>query len=258
MSSKKQLDSLGDRLKTYERVETEQKFIPNLPIYVRLDGRGFSKFTKPMNRPYDQRMSNLMIKTTQYLVKEFNAVIGYCQSDEITLIINNTYEAPCIFEGKKQKLISTLAASCTAFFNANLYNYFDDFIDQLKDYPTFDCRAFNLPNIDEVANSILWRYLDANKNSKQMLGHHYFSHKELQNLTGNKIIDKLLVEKTIDWNTYPDFFKNGTFIQRKTFNKGTEENPIIRSLIVTVELEKPFYLYTHQERLNIIYQGNLN
>ena len=75
MSSKTQLDALGNRLKTYEQHETSKKFIPNLPIYVRLDGRGFSKFTKGMARPFDERMSNLMIATTSYLVKELNAVI---------------------------------------------------------------------------------------------------------------------------------------------------------------------------------------
>ena len=253
MSSNKQLDAMGDRLKHYERIETEDRFIPNLPIYIRLDGRGFSRFTKPMERPYDKRMSDLMIATTKYLHKEFNAQFSFCQSDEINLIINNTYESPCIFEGKKQKLISTLAASCTAFFNANLYNYFDDFIEQLKDYPTFDCRAFNLPNVDEVSNSILWRYLDASKNSKQMLGHHHFSHKELHCLRGNKIVDKLLVEKNIDWNTYPEFFKNGTLIKKFTINKGTEEEPIIRHEIRELTLEQPFYLYSHDERKDIIH-----
>ena len=39
-------DALGDRMKAYERQETEQRFIPLLPIYARIDGRGFSKFTK--------------------------------------------------------------------------------------------------------------------------------------------------------------------------------------------------------------------
>lgn len=72
MSSKKQLDALGDRLKHFERLRTEDKCIPDLPIYIRLDGRGFSNFTRKMLRPYDECMSKLMEATTAYLVKEFN------------------------------------------------------------------------------------------------------------------------------------------------------------------------------------------
>ena len=69
MSSKKQLDALGDRMKTYEKLETSSKFIPGLPIYVRIDGRGFSKFTKQMTRPYDQRLSFLMQQQLNILLK---------------------------------------------------------------------------------------------------------------------------------------------------------------------------------------------
>lgn len=52
--------SLGDRMKKYEKIETGDRFIPCLPVYVRIDGRSFSKFTKSMNKPYDERMSRVM------------------------------------------------------------------------------------------------------------------------------------------------------------------------------------------------------
>ena len=53
-------DALGDRMKAYERQETELRFIPLLPIYARIDGRGFSKFTKGFARPYDERFRALV------------------------------------------------------------------------------------------------------------------------------------------------------------------------------------------------------
>ncbi len=49
-------DSFGDRMKMYEGAEAQRKFLPGLPIVARLDGRGFSRFTKGLERPYDQRM----------------------------------------------------------------------------------------------------------------------------------------------------------------------------------------------------------
>ena len=67
------MDAMGDRLKAYERIETEKRFRPNSILYVRLDGRSFSKFTKGLTRPYDVRLSRLMQETTAYLVDEYNA-----------------------------------------------------------------------------------------------------------------------------------------------------------------------------------------
>lgn len=254
MSSKKQLDALGDRMKTYERHETDARLMPNLPIYVRLDGRGFSKFTKKMTRPYDKRLSDLMQATTEYLVKEFSATIGYVQSDEISLVIKNEYPNGSIFEGKIQKLVSTLASSATAFFNANFSTYFVN--ETTKDYcerlPTFDCRIFSVPSWDEAANAVLWRYLDAIKNSKQMLAQHYFSHKELQGLNGKILVDKLKTEKNIIWENYPEFFKSGVFVKRYNYN--TDSIPVTtRSTVGPHPLIKsPFHNYSHEERVDLI------
>jgi len=55
-------------MKEYEAQETARRFLPGLPIYARIDGRGFSKFTKGMDRPYDARMSNAMVSATKVLV----------------------------------------------------------------------------------------------------------------------------------------------------------------------------------------------
>lgn len=250
MNNKARLDMLGDRMKTFERLETDRRMVPGVPIYVRLDGRGFSNFTRKMTRPYDPRMSALMQATTEYLVTEFNATIGYVQSDEISLLIKNEYESPAIFEGKIQKLVSTLAASATAFFNAKFEEFFKvpstDFNERL---PTFDCRLFNVPSWGEATNSILWRYLDALKNSKQMLAHHHFSHSQLQNHNGKQLVDKLEVEKGIIWADFPEFFKSGVFVKRESF----ELTPgVIRHRIVALEFPTPFHLLSHEERLEIV------
>ena len=91
-------DELGDRMKFYEGFETSRRFLPGLPLYARIDGRGFSKFTHGMNRPYDQRMIDAMVATTRILVEKTHATVGYCQSDEISLVwINDRHNW---FDGK--------------------------------------------------------------------------------------------------------------------------------------------------------------
>ena len=77
-------DAMGDRMKLYESAEAGRRLMPLLPAVARLDGKGFSGFTRGLARPFDVRLSNLMVETTTFLVEETNAVCGYTQSDGAT------------------------------------------------------------------------------------------------------------------------------------------------------------------------------
>jgi len=68
-------DDLGDRMKSYESQECDRKFLPGLPVYARIDGRNFSRFTKNMTRPYDERMSRAMVATASALVEKTHATL---------------------------------------------------------------------------------------------------------------------------------------------------------------------------------------
>lgn len=242
-------DALGDRMKAYERIETEQKFKPNSILYVRLDGRGFSKFTKGLKRPFDERLSSLMVETTKHLVNEFKCNVGYTQSDEISLIIENKYESPCDFEGKKQKLISSLSASTTAFFNVHLFNRIPEKFNK-GNLPCFDCRIFEVPNDDEACNAILWREKDAIKNSVSMLAQHHFSHKELQGKKSDVMKDMLKTHKDVLWEKQPKFFKSGTYVKRVKYDTVVNNNPCVRTKLSEIDIV--LGSLEHNERKNIV------
>jgi tRNA(His) 5'-end guanylyltransferase len=205
-------DNLGDRIKAYEDTTCGIRMLPRIPVVCRLDGKNFSRFTKGLRRPYDERLSNLMVETTKYLVKETNANCGYTQSDEITLVwYSDSYESKIYFDGRLFKMISDLAAMASVFFNRELPKYLPE---KTHLMPRFDCRVFNVPTIQEAANSFLWREIDCTKNSISMAAQHYYSHNELNGKNGSEK-QEMLFQKGINWNDYPSYFKRGTYIQRK-------------------------------------------
>lgn len=212
MSSK---DNFGDRMKVYERLETDKKFMKGLPIYIRLDGRGFSKFTKGLERPFCAAFTEAMQETTKSLVEAFNCKVGYTQSDEISLIIYNAdHNKEVIFGGKIQKLVSALAAHATVVFYQQALRLFPTHTQSKTNPPRFDCRAFQLPSEVEAANAVLWREQDATKNSVSMLAHHHFEHGDLQSKNTKEMI-RLLEIVEVDWSACPTAFKRGTYFQKK-------------------------------------------
>jgi tRNA(His) 5'-end guanylyltransferase len=205
-------DNLGNRMKDYESQTCGIKMLPRIPVIARLDGKGFSKFTKGLKRPYDERLSKLMIETTKYLVKETNANCGYTQSDEITLMwYTDRLDSSIYFDGRLFKMISDLASMCSVYFNRHLPTFIPEKSELM---PRFDARVFNVPTLDEAVNTFLWREQDATKNSITMAASAHYSHNFLHCKNGSEK-QELLFQKGINWNDYPDFFKKGTYVQRK-------------------------------------------
>lgn len=233
------------RMKYLESMETDRIHNVNLPIYARIDGRNFSKFTKDMDKPYYKPLSNAMIDVTKYLVKETNALIGYTQSDEINLcwLVNNE-NSNIIFGGKIHKMTSILASMATAKF-AMMFSVPHSLDTKC---PHFDCRVISLPNKNVCADMFLWRSLDGHRNAINSVAQQFLSHKELQGKNQNDII-KILNDKNINFDDYPDFFKNGTFVRRKnilkdldekTLSKIPEKNrplgPVLRTIIEEIKM----------------------
>lgn len=210
-------DDLGDRMKGYERIETGRVFTGEKPIYARIDGRGFSRFTRGMKRPFDTRLSQAMIETTRKLVSETHAVVGYTQSDEISLmwmLDGDNEREQIIFGGKLQKMTSVLAGLATAAFTSMLVKHEDkEFAAYADRLPHFDARVFELPDIGEAANAFLWRELDARRNAISMVAQHMFSHKSLQGVDRSGML-AMIAAAGVDFETYPEFFKRGTYLRR--------------------------------------------
>ena len=264
------MSSLPDRMKVYESSEIKRKLIPLLPIYIRLDGKCFSNFTKDMEKPYDNRMVKAMINTTKHLINETNACIAYTQSDEINLVIHSdSYDSQVFFEGKTFKITSVLAGIASTTFFLNYIKLFDINIENypLDNLPTFDCRVINLPSKTETANMLLWRELDATRNAITSAARSLLTHREIQNKDSSEM-QEMMFRRGINFNDYPAYFKRGTFItKRKVFREieqsvwenipnhnKPESRKVERSTIIQLEMP-PFSKV--QNREDVIFSNQL-
>lgn len=253
--------SLGDRMKSYEFPSTSRKAFKGQPMVVRLDGKSFHSFTKGLKRPYDARLSQLMVETTKALVERFHAKVGYTQSDEITLVWNIDCDssADFPFDGRFQKMESLLAAYATAFFNKNLVPYLPE---KANEMPIFDARAFVVPNLMEAYHALLWRQQDATKNAISMAAQSMFSHKALQKKNGAEMQEMMFQSHGINFNDYPSFFKRGTFARRVKRERMLTEvelaniaedyrptGPVVRTSVEAVDI----WLSRQVEPLNVLF-----
>ena len=104
-------------------------------------------------------------------------------------------------------MVSVSASMATAHFNKTAQNY------MLNPMAMFDARVFNVPK-EEVVNYFIWRQQDAVRNSMQMLGRKYFSHKQLHKKTANDINNMLYKEKDIMWTQLDTWKKRGSCVIR--------------------------------------------
>lgn len=147
-------ENLGDWCKWLEKNFSPEVMIPTLPVIIRLDGNNFHNWTKGLKRPFDENLTQLMIETTKFLVKETNAVVGYCQSDEITLILYSADRKSAIYnDGKKQKILSKLTGKCVIYFNEQRKKYLPNH----NKLANFDCRIYQTPTLFDACSIIMER-----------------------------------------------------------------------------------------------------
>lgn len=230
-------DNLGTRMKEYYEERAKYKLIRRMPVAIRIDGKSFHTFTKGFKKPFDEILMKSMQQTMQYLCENVQGcVLGYTQSDEITLILVDYRKltSDAFFDNQVQKICSITASMATLAFNYYFHQNVNYYITSIKTDSDnrkeesiinayekslikgalFDSRCFNIPK-EEVTNLILWRQIDATRNSIQMVGHANFTQKELDKKTCSDIQEMLWSQKGINWNDYPTPCKRGTCCIRK-------------------------------------------
>ena len=230
-------DELGKRMKTYYEQIPQTKLMRRTPVAIRIDGKAFHTFTRSFDKPFDEILVDSMYDTMKYLCENIQGcVLGYTQSDEITLILVDykKLNSSAWFDYEIQKMCSVSASMATMAFNKAFNKRATDFFTkhcylewmgdrfdtdknkQLfeayhKAYEAgamFDARCFNIPK-EEVTNLLYWRQVDAARNSIQMVARAYFSHAECQDKNTTDLQEMLFQKHGINWNDYPVNLKRG-------------------------------------------------
>lgn len=266
-------DELGTRMKEFYESVPKTKLMRRTPVAIRIDGKAFHTFTRGFSKPFDDVLISAMQDTMKYLCKNIQGcVLGYTQSDEITLILVDykRLNSSAWFDYEVQKMCSIAASMATMAFNKFFENnvekendsFTSEWLNENTDNPNyknkkledlwrvhnnalkkgamFDARCFNIPK-EEVTNLIYWRQLDATRNSIQMVGQANFSHKELQGKSCEKIKEMLITEKGISWENFHPMYKHGSCCIKVT----TETDGVTRS---SWEIDKNIPLFVGEGR----------
>jgi tRNA(His) guanylyltransferase len=221
-------DPLGDRLKTFERLSEGDAFDKNKPVCARVDGRGFSKFTDGMRRPFDDRMTSVMRQAAEHLLLRTHAKAAYVQSDEISLAWDAApTDGEHFFGGRPMKMASVLAGEATAGFLKALMDARSGLAEFADRLPHFDARVAELPARTVVADMFSWRGQDAKRNSLNQVAQSLFKPSDLKGKSTREVKD-MLAQRGVEPSDYPEASLNGTLMFRRKVERTLSAEELAR------------------------------
>lgn len=226
-------DILATTIKSLEK-KAESILIANQPWIVRLDGASFKTFTSSLQKPFDPALTSTFALTAAALLRKFNAVTAFTQSDEITLVFPPENDLKqMLYAGRISKITSIISSFATAAFNDYWYNLTNKavFIEKDKDkendscsltrlgladdsgfiqfpdyllkrvalHPCFDARAFTVPDKKTAIEALLWRHVyDCRRNAFNSIGTYKYGSSNMHGLSLKELTDKLDQDKALD------------------------------------------------------------
>lgn len=201
-------------MKGYE--QASKTVLPGrLPVIIRVDGKAFHTYTKGAEKPFDEKLMDVMDETALALCEEIQgACVAYVQSDEISVLIHSykELESQPWFANELQKMVSVSAGVASGTFSLASAKIFGT-----PKMAVFDSRAFVIPE-SEVSNYFIWRQRDCIRNSINTIAQCSYSQKELYGWNLDQIKKILRENEDIDVDdeqAWEPYFIRGRCVRRR-------------------------------------------
>lgn len=142
--------------------ESPSKCLPDTFILVRIDGKGFSKFTQANNfdKPNDSRGLRLMNLAALEVCRHFNDIfLAYGQSDEFSFMMGRDAD---VYSRRREKICSTVVSLFTGAYNLKFQEVMER---PLVGMATFDSRVVEYPTLGSMKDYFRWRQVDCHINN---------------------------------------------------------------------------------------------
>ncbi|KAI5785939.1 Thg1 C terminal domain-containing protein [Geopyxis carbonaria] len=216
-------NSKYEYVRAFEK-STEQYLVPNTFVVVRIDGRGFHKFTArhSLTKPNDARALHLMNAAATAVVSELaDITLAYGVSDEFSFVLRR---GCALFERRAAKIVTTIASTFTAYYVHLWREYFPD-TPLTAPLPSFDGRAVVYPGVAELRDYVAWRQVDCHINNLynttfwaliQRGGMSAVQAEEALQRTVAADKNEILFKRFgINYNDEPEMFRKGSVIYRE-------------------------------------------
>ncbi|PMD61776.1 tRNAHis guanylyltransferas-like protein Thg1, partial [Hyaloscypha bicolor E] len=238
----------------YEYVKSFEQpdlLLPNTWIVIRIDGKGFHKFSTKYSfeKPNDRRALDLMNAAAKAVMTELpDIVIAYGISDEYSFVF---HKSCALFERRSSKLVTTIVSIFTAYY-VHLWSSFFPETPLSPPLPSFDGRAVQYPSMQNLRDYMSWRQVDCHINNLYnttfwaliQIGGLDAKSAEKE-LSGSMAADKneiLFSRFKINYNNEPEIYKKGSVVLRdvsgsqyELVEPGSASEVIDEDLVKTVE-----------------------
>ncbi|WVR08667.1 hypothetical protein IAU60_005725 [Kwoniella sp. DSM 27419] len=151
------------RFEYVRNYELPDPLMPGTFIVVRIDGRGFHKFSDAhsFDKPNDRRALDLMDMAAKTVMAEYKDVIlAFGESDEYSFLLKRSTK---LYNRRRSKISSSIVSLFTSAYVFNWSRYFPN--DPLVYPPSFDSRVVLYPSEKEVRDYFSWRQADTHINN---------------------------------------------------------------------------------------------
>jgi tRNA(His) 5'-end guanylyltransferase len=231
-------DDFEARMRALE-VFHSPRLLPGAWVILRLDGRGFSRFTESrFDKPFDSRFHDGMVQTAQAILQDLQGLYAYTESDEISVLFPRSW---ALFDREQEKIISLSASIASArlslIFGTPVH---------------FDCRVILAAEDQQVVDYFRWRQADAARCA--LNGWCYWSLRKAGRsvaqataaLEGKSVADKneILFQTGVSFNEVPLWQRRGTGLywqcyQREGYNPKRDEKVTTTRRRVKVDQDLP-------------------